>query len=173
VRTSVHPYDREAPPAAWAIARGWASRAERTGLGVTVHAGEFAAANCAAALRVPRLRRLGHAVHYADDPRLLADLVANGATVECCPTRNVALGAVPSLAAHPIRRLAGRGVPVTLNTDLPARLGITIGHEYAVAAALGFSREELLGFTRNAVRAPFAPPGRRAGLLAELDGPGT
>ena len=153
----------------WAVAYGWAERAARAGLGVTIHVGEFAAANCAAALRVPGLRRLGHAVHYADEPRLLADLVANGATVECCPTCNVALGAVRSLEAHPIRRLAERGVPVTLNTDLPARLGITIGHEYEVAGALGFDRAELLGFTRNAVRASFTSPERRAALLGEID----
>jgi adenosine deaminase len=166
---TVVPYDREAPASAWERAYGWSERAARAGLGVTVHVGEFAAANCAAALRVPGLRRLGHAVHYADDPRLLADLAASGATVECCPTCNVALGAVPSLEAHPIRRLAERGIPVTLNTDLPARLGITIGHEYDAAAALGFARDELLGFTRNAVRASFAPPERRAALLEEID----
>jgi adenosine deaminase len=45
-----------------------------------------------------------------------------------------------------------------------------IGREYALAAALGFSEEELLGFTHAAVRASFAPADRRAALLLELQG---
>jgi adenosine deaminase len=164
---AVYPYETEAP-AVWEAAYDWGARAARAGLGVTVHSGEFSTGGCAAALRVPGLRRIGHAVHYADDPRLLDDLVASGVTAECCPTCNVALGAVPSYEAHPLRRLADRGVPVTLSTDLPARLGITIAQEYAAASSMGFSDEELRGLTRNAVRASFMPAERREELLAEL-----
>jgi adenosine deaminase len=53
--------------------------------------------------------------------------------------------------------------------DLPARLGITFGHEYDLAGRLGFDRAALLEFTRNAVRASFAPPERRAALMADVD----
>jgi adenosine deaminase len=57
---------------------------------------------------------------------------------------------------------------VTLNTDLPMHVCTTIGREYAVAAALGCSVADLLGFTRNAVRAAFTSDQRRAELLVEL-----
>jgi adenosine deaminase len=164
----VNPYHAEADPALWAVAYRWGERAAAAGLGVTVHAGEFTTANCAAALRVPGLRRIGHAVHYADDPRLLDALVRSGATVECCLTCNVVLGAVPSYEEHPIRRLVEHGVPVALSTDLPVHACTGIGKEYAVAAALGFSPAELLAFTRNAVAASFGSEGRRAALLDEL-----
>lgn len=164
----VDPYDTEAAPALWAIAHRWAARAADAGLGITVHAGEFSTANLAAALHTPGLKRLGHAVYAAADERLLERLAASGATVESCPTCNVILGAVPSYEAHPLRRFVDAGIPATLNTDLPVHTATTIGREYAVAAALGFSRAELLGFTRNAVAASFAPAERRAALLAEL-----
>jgi hypothetical protein len=162
------PYDEEADPAPM---RAWAARAAEAGLAVAAHAGEFTTANLASTLRLPGLRRVGHAVHAADDPRLLDALAASGATVECCPTCNVVLGAVRSYEEHPIRRLVERGVPVTLATDNPLRCRTTIGREYAVAAALGFSAEELRGFTRNAVRASFTTDARRGELQAELGWP--
>jgi adenosine deaminase len=61
------------------------------------------------------------------------------------------------------------GIPATLNTDLPIHLGTTIGREYAIAAALGFSTTELSTFTRNAIEASFTTAARRTGLLAELE----
>lgn len=167
---STDPYDTEADPVLWAAIYRWAERVAAAGLGITVHAGEFSPANLAAALRVPGLRRVGHAVYAANDPHLLDQLAGSGVTVECSLTSNVVLGAVPSYEAHPIRRFAEHGIPVTLSTDLPVHACTTIGREYAVAAALGFSSAELLAFTRNAITASFTSAERRAALLAELDG---
>jgi adenosine deaminase len=160
------PYDAEAE---WAIAYRIAERAAAAGLGITAHAGEFSAANIAAALRVPGLTRLGHAVHAASDPRLLELLAKKRITVECCLSCNVVLGAVPSYEEHPIRQFVQYGIPVVLGTDDPVQMNTTIGREYALAHALGFSEAELLACTRNAVRAAFTTPARRTELLAELD----
>jgi adenosine deaminase len=122
----------------------------------------------AAALRTPGLRRIGHGTRIPGDPRLLEQLIRSGATLECSLTCNVVLGSAASYAAHPIRRFVDAGVPVTLNTDLPVHACTTIGREYAVAAALGFSPADLLAFTRNAVLAAFTAAARRAALLADL-----
>jgi adenosine deaminase len=165
----VNPYHTEADPALWEITYHYAERALDAGLGITVHAGEFSAANLAAALRVPGLRRIGHAVYAAHAPRLLEQVARSGVTVECCLTCNVLLGAVPSYDAHPIRRFVACGIPVTLNTDDPVRVCTTIGREYAIAAALGFSRDDLLAFTRAAVHASFTSVDRKVALLQELD----
>lgn len=165
----VDPYDTEADPALWEIAYGLAGRAAAVGLGITVHAGEFSTANLAAALRVPGLRRLGHAVYAATDARLLEQLAQRNVTVECCLSCNVVLGAVPSYEDHPIRQFVASGIPVTLNTDNPVRIWTTIGREYAIAAALGFSTTELVAFTRNSIQASFAFPERRQALMDEVD----
>jgi hypothetical protein len=165
VNLLARPYDAEAD---WAPMRAWAARAADAGLGIAVHAGEFTTANVTAALSTPGLRRLGHAVHAAGDRSLLDAVARAGVALECPLTCNVVLGAVASYAEHPIRRFAERGIPVTLCTDDPVRLCTTIGREYAVAAALGFSPAELLGFTRNAVVAAFVSDDRRQTLLSEL-----
>lgn len=159
------PYNTEAD---WTHARRWAEQAIDAGLGITAHAGEFSAANLMSVLRLPGLSRVGHAVHAARDPWLLEHLAQSGATVECALTCNVVLGATPSYAEHPIRQFVALGIPVTLNTDDPVRVGTTIGREYAIAGVLGFSRVELLDFTRNAVRASFTTPERKAALLSEV-----
>jgi adenosine deaminase len=166
---STRPYDSEGAPSLWATVYRLAERAASAGLGVTVHVGEFSPANIGAALRVPGLKRLGHAVYATSEPRLLEELARSGVAVECSLTSNVVLGAVPSLTAHPIRQLAALGIPVTLNTDLPVHLDTTIGREYAIAAALGFSPTQLLEVTRNAIRAAFTTTVRRAELLDRLE----
>jgi adenosine deaminase len=90
-------------------------------------------------------------------------------TIECNLSCNIILGAARSYEEHPIRQLLAYDIPVTLNTDDPVRVWTTIGREYAVAAALGFTPAELLSFTRNAVNAAFVAPARRAALLQDLD----
>ncbi|HLY30983.1 MAG TPA: hypothetical protein VKQ36_08135, partial [Ktedonobacterales bacterium] len=159
------PYDAEAD---WMLAYQLAQRATEAGLGITVHAGEFSTANIESALRTPGLTRLGHATYAAQDERLL-DLVAkSGATIECSLSCNVVLGAVPTYEGHPIRTFVARGIPVALCTDNPVQMCTTIGREYALAHALGFTSEDVLGFTRNAIQAAFTTPARRAELLADL-----
>ena len=160
------PYDTEAK---WEPAYRVAERAAEAGLGITAHAGEFSTANVAAALRVPGITRIGHAVYAASDRRFLELMADSGVTVECCPSCNVVLGAVASYEEHPLRRFVEVGIPVALGSDNPMQVCTTIGREYAISAALGFSADELLGFTRNAIRASFAPAERRERLLADLD----
>src|SRR5262249_47844397 len=160
------PYDAEAE---WEPMYRAAERAGDAGLAVTAHAGEFSTANIAAALRVPHLSRIGHAVYAARDPRLLDLLAGSGVTVECSLSCNVVLGAVPSYEEHPIRQFVERGVPVALCSDVPVQIATTIGREYALAHARGFPPAELVGFTAHAIRASFTPPARKAALLAELD----
>lgn len=164
----VVPYDTEADPATWAAAYRWTERAADAGLGISVHAGEFSTANLAAALHVPGLQRIGHAVHAAADPGLLERLARSGVTVECPLSCNVVLGAVPSYEAHPIRQFVGSGISVTLSTDLPVHSWTTIGREYAVAEALGFSMRDLAAFTSHAVEASFTSATRRNILRQEL-----
>jgi adenosine deaminase len=159
------PYDAEID---WAPIYRWAPEASAAGLGLAAHAAEFGVEHLGGALGVPGLARIGHAVYAGHSPRLLEQLARSGVTVECSLTCNVVLGAVESYAGHPIRQLAAAGVPVTLSSDDPVRVATTIGREYAVAARLGFTERELLGFTANAVRASFTSEGRRVDLLAEL-----
>ena len=90
--------------------------------------------------------------------------------LEVCPSSNVVLDLVPSLAAHPLPALVEAGLVVTLNTDIPAITGRTLSAEYAaVRDAFGCTDAELAGFARAAVEASFAPPGTKTRLRRDID----
>jgi adenosine deaminase len=160
------PYETEAD---WKLAFRICRRAADAGLGITAHAGEFSAANILSALRLPGLTRIGHAVHAVSDPWLLDALLESGVTVECCVTSNVVLGAVRDYNEHPIVRLHDAGVPLVIGTDDPLEFCTSIGNEYAIAASLGVSLDDLQQLTRRAVNVSFASSARRQELLHLLD----
>lgn len=161
------PYDTEAD---WTPMYRLAERFTEAGLGITAHAGEVSTANIAAAARMPGLTRIGHGIHAAADPELLYLLFDKGVTLECALTCNDYFGVLPELEEHPLLRLVEAGVAVTLATDNPVQLSTTIEQEYAVAAGLGLSVEQLAGFTRNAIRAAFTSDERKSAMLGELAG---
>ncbi|MGP3969253.1 adenosine deaminase family protein [Streptomyces sp. 6N223] len=163
------PYDTEAD---WTPMYRLAERFAEAGLGITAHAGEVSTANIAAAARMPGLTRIGHGIHAAADPALLHLLVDRGVTLECALTCNDYFGVLPDLEQHPLPRLVEAGVAVTLATDNPVQLSTTIEQEYAMAAGLGMSVEQLADFTRNAIRAAFTSDERKSAMLGELAGGG-
>ena len=60
-------------------------------------------------------------------------------------------GAVPSLEAHPIKRLVNAGVIVTLNTDDPGMFGSDLATEFRLAKEVfGLSESELATIRQNA-----------------------
>jgi len=126
------------------------------GLHLTCHAGEVAgAASVWEALEIGS-ERIGHGIRAIEDPALVAHLAAKDIPLEVCITSNLRTGAVPSLAAHPVRRLYDAGVPIILNSDDPSLFGCTLTSEYALAAReFGFTEDQLAGLARNAFRYAF------------------
>jgi adenosine deaminase len=140
------------------------------GLPFVPHAGEAVGPEAvweALALDPPRI---GHGFRAADDPALMAELRRRGVVLELCPLSNVRTGSVPSLAAHPLRRLWDAGVPLTLNSDDPPMFNTTLLEEYRVAAAVfGFTPAELAQVSRTAAGAALLPPPERAALVAAFE----
>lgn len=126
------------------------------GLHLTCHAGETAGPwSIWEALEIGS-ERIGHGIRAIEDSALVAHLASKQIPLEICITSNVRTGAVPSLAAHPVRRLYDAGVPIILNSDDPALFGCTLASEYELAAReFGFTEDELAGLTRNAFRYAF------------------
>jgi adenosine deaminase len=93
-------------------------------------------------------------------------LRARRVPLEVCPSSNVLLGLVSSLAGHPLPRMVDAGLTVTLNTDGETPLAA----EYQRAREIfGYSDTDLAGFARAAVAASFAPAELKAQLGAEID----
>jgi adenosine deaminase len=129
-------------------------RARRLGLMPVAHAGEWAGPESVAeTLEVLRPVRIAHGIRAAEDAALVRRLARRGVVCDVCPTSNLATGAVPEGAAHPVRALLAAGVPVTLSTDDPGLFGTTLGREYRRVAGWGATGAELAACARTARQA--------------------
>jgi len=139
-------------------------------LHVTAHAGEWCGAeSIRRAIESLHITRLGHGVRSIEDPSLIRDIVAEDIHLEICPMSNVRLGVYENLTSHPLPRFLQAGVSFSLNTDDPPFFGTTLDYEYQLAAEkFGFSEEQLLATTREAIRHSFAEPELKHKLLAGL-----
>jgi len=159
----------EANYAGWPF-RSVFQRARAEGLGVTVHAGEWAGpASVQEAVTVLDAERIGHGVRALEDPLVIDLLVAHGATLEVCPSSNVDSGVYPTLEAHPLPDLIDAGVRVTLNTDDPLVSNITLTDELTRAlVSLNLALADLRAITFHAARAAFLTEDEKTALLARL-----
>ena len=148
-----------------ALHRAAMDLARAIGLHVTVHAGEWGgAAQVRRALTVDP-ERIAHGPLAIDDPDLVLELVARGTWLDLCPTSNRQASIVPSLAAHPLRRLLHAGVRVTLSTDDLTVSDVTLSEEYARAVEqIGVTLPELWALDLAALDAAFCDEPTRTRL---------
>ncbi len=154
------------------FARGLAM-ARDAGLGITVHAGEFAGpASIWTSLYQLGAQRIGHGIRAVEDADLLAYLREKRITLEICPSSNLRLGLAPSLTAHPVRQLLESEIAVTINSDDPLLLGTDISRElYAIARAFDLSEDEVSELVAAAARAAFLPSAERGHLESAVAAP--
>ena len=145
--------------------------AERAGLALVPHGGELlgptSIRTCLDALHADRL---GHGVRSAEDPTLLARIVAAGVALEVCPVSNVALGVYTDLSSVPLPTLLEAGATVALGADDPLLFGSRLAGQYAtMRAAHGLPDETLAELARMSVRASRAPSDVASKVVADID----
>jgi len=140
------------------------------GLHSLPHAGEQRGpASIRAAIEQLGAVRIGHGVRCLEDPALVAEIRERGIVLEVCPTSNVALGVVPSLAEHPLPHLLRAGVGLSLGSDDPGLFATDLVEEYVrCAIAFGWSRAEIVALARASIEHALVDAGRRRAWLAEL-----
>jgi aminodeoxyfutalosine deaminase len=145
--------------------------ADEFGIGLVVHAGEMGGPeDVADALDVLRADRIGHGIASVHDAALLSRIAEEGVVLEVCPSSNVTLGIVPSLEAHPIRRLRDAGVAFTVNSDDPPFFATSLTEELAHAVRLlALDEVRLAALQRRAIDASYAPDALRAEVHAAVD----
>lgn len=141
------------------------------GVHVVHHAGEACGAESIRhAVTTGRAERIGHGIRILDDAGLVTEVRDRGIPLEVCPSSNIALGFVPSLASHPLPRLRNAGLRVTLNADIPATIGTTLSAEYAhVRDEFGYADDDLADLARAGVDASFADPSTKDRLHRDID----
>lgn len=140
-------------------------RAGELGLGRTVHAGEGRPpSEIRVAIEQLGAERIGHGTTLLDDEAVVDLVMESGVTIEACPTSNWHVGAIPSIAAHPLPLWLDRGLKVCVNadntqlseTDAPTELR-------RVAAMPGMSTEKLARLVANGHAAAFRKRGSWGG----------
>ena len=114
------------------------------GIPMTIHAGEAAGPDSMRTALSYGTKRIGHGVAAATDPELVKMLVEEGITLEVCVTSNYQTKVVPSIEAHPIKKLFDAGVHVTVNSDNMTCSRTDIRKEIALLKnVLGFTDREI------------------------------
>jgi adenosine deaminase len=119
--------------------------AKAAGLRLKAHVGEWGdASSVQRAVEVLELDEVQHGIAAAESKAVMRFLADHRIRLNVCPTSNVMLGRVDSLAAHPIRRLYDAGVRVTVNTDDVLMFGQSVSEEFLNLYRAGlFSAAEL------------------------------
>jgi aminodeoxyfutalosine deaminase len=111
-----------------------------------------------------------HGITLVREAAVLERVIRDGIPLDLCPTSNVAIAGVASLAAHPIGELSRAGAIVTVSTDDPPFVGTTLVDELARAGALlGLDERGQVELQRRTLDVSFAPREIRASVLARLD----
>lgn len=141
--------------------------ARSIGLHITLHAGEWGGADQVRRALAVSPERIAHGPLAIEDADLVRDLAARGVWLDLCPTSNRQAGIVPSIEAHPLRRLLHAGVRVTLNTDDLTVSDVTLSEEYVRAVEqIGLTLPELWAMDLAALDAAFCDEPTRARLQA-------
>jgi len=93
-------------------------KAEKLGIKKKAHVGEFSNANSVRHfVEFFDLDEVQHGIGAAQDDKVIEFLAKRKVRCNVCPQSNYILGSVPSLEAHPIKKMLDAGVPITIGTD--------------------------------------------------------
>lgn len=129
-----------------------------TGMGLEIHAGEWAGPDAVRDALNHLPDRLGHAVSAFQDPTLLREVADRGIHLEFCPTSNLKTGSIRHLTEHPIATARELGLSFSLNTDDPGPFETTLLDEYRLARDhFGFTEPDFQRMHQATLAAAFAP----------------
>jgi adenosine deaminase len=164
--------EHEVPPAVFSHVY---ERARELGFRTSAHAGEAAGADSVwSAIHDLQVDRIGHGTRAVEDPELIEYLASRSIPIELCPISNLRTGVIDSIAAHPVRRLYDRGIPISINTDDPAMFGTSLVDElHALMVHHDFDRAEIKRLMIDAIECTWLTEPEQqelqAAFAAEID----
>jgi adenosine deaminase len=143
--------------------------AHEIGLKACFHCGEDGPAENILHMVEAGIDRIDHGTHLLDLPDLAARVVDEQIPITSCPTSNVELGIVDSLAQHPFADLHASGALVTLNSDDPAFFRFDLADEFErVATTFDYDYETMVAINANAIDASWLDESDKATLRSEF-----
>lgn len=132
-------------------------KAKDAGLKVTIHSGEDTPASYVIdTIQNFKPDRIGHGIHSIEDMQAVEMITEKGITLEVNPWSNYLTNSIPTIEAHPLKKLYDLGVRVTINSDDPEVLETNVNNEYRIAhEVLGMSMEEIKTCNRFAFESSF------------------
>lgn len=137
-------------------------KAKDAGLKVTIHSGEDTSASYVIeTIKNFKPDRIGHGIHSIEDMKAIEMLIEKGITLEVNPWSNYLTNSVPTIEAHPLKKLFDLGVRVTINSDDPEVLETNVNEEYRIAhEILGMSLADIRTCNRFAFESSFINPAK-------------
>jgi adenine deaminase len=147
------------------------AEARKEGFVPVAHAGEEGPASYVCeAIDLLKVKRIDHGNHALDDPVLVARIAREQIPMTVCPLSNKRLQVCPDLTKHPLRRMLGEGLLVTVNSDDPSYFGGYVNENFmAIQEALALTESEIATLARNSFTASFMTDVEKAAALAAFD----
>lgn len=132
-------------------------KAKDAGLKVTIHSGEDTPASAVwDTIHSFQPDRIGHGIHSIEDMKVVELINERNITLEVNPWSNYLTNSVPTIEAHPLKKLFDLGVRVTINSDDPEVLETNVNNEYRIAhEILGMSMDDIATCNRYALESSF------------------
>ncbi len=141
-------------------------KARELGIPYTIHAGEMGDGSHVPDAIAMGAWRIGHGVNCVQNEAWLNEVVEKQIPLEVCVSSNVKEDR--NYASHPIRQLYQANAKVTINTDNMNFAKTNLANEHNQLRALGFTTEDLMICTLNAVDAAFCDEACKAKLRERL-----
>ena len=144
-------------------------RVHDAGLTITCHASEDAKEglpqNAIDAVELLHASRIGHGIQIFKSQEAMDYIRDRQILLEVSVSSNYLTSAVPEIDLHPVKKLYDAGIKVSVNTDDPGIMNLTLPGEYQIwHDTLGFSQQQLYDMNILALDESFIPESRKAGI---------
>ncbi|MFT4596952.1 MAG: adenosine deaminase [Paracrocinitomix sp.] len=148
------------------------AEAHNIGLKTCFHCGEDGPADNIRHMVDAGIDRIDHGTRLLEDPELARQVIDEQIPLTSCPSSNMALGIVDSLADHPFAAQREAGALVTLNSDDPTFFQFDLADEYQrIAATFGFDHDAMIAINDAAITASWLDDSDKAALRADFSNP--
>lgn len=146
------------------------AKARANGFKAVAHAGEEGPAEYVwSALDLLNVDRIDHGVRAYEDAGLMQRLIDEQVPLTVCPLSNTRLKVFADMADHPILKMLGQGVMVTVNSDDPAYFGGYVAENYmALYQSLEMSPAQARQLAINSIKASFLPDERKISIIQQI-----